>query len=115
MEKIQMRPGFHDAILALIKEKFAGSSDQDKLCVIAFDEIHLKARLAYQRSDDIIEGFADHGPLGRSNACADHALVMMVRGITKRWKQPLGFFLSAGTTKGHRAAAAAGTVHPSCD
>ena len=99
MEKIQMRPGFHDAILALIKEKFTGSSDQDKLCVIAFDEIHLKPRLAYQRSEDIIEGFADHGPLGRSNACADHALVMMVRGITKRWKQPVGFFLSAGTTK----------------
>lgn len=101
MEKIQMRPGFHDAILALIKEKFAGASAKDKLCIISFDEMQLKPRLAYQRGDDVIEGFTDHGSLCRANACADHALVMMVRGVsvTKRWKQPIGFFLSSGTTK----------------
>ena len=99
MEVIQMRPGFHDAVLAHMKGKFAEASEKDKLCVISFDEIHLKPRLAYQRGDDVIEGYADHGSLGRANAPADHALVMMVRGITKRWKQPVGFFLSAGTTK----------------
>ena len=99
MEKIQMRPGFHDAILALIKEKFARASAKDKLCVISFDEMQLKPRLTYQRGEDLIEGFADHGSLGRKKACANHALVMMARGVTKRWKQPVGFFLSAGTTK----------------
>ena len=94
-----MRPGFHDAILALIKEKFARASAKDKLCVISFDEMQLKLRLTYQRGEDLIEGFADHGSLGRKKACANHALVMMARGVTKRWKQPVGFFLSAGTTK----------------
>ena len=99
MEKIVVRPGFHTAILALIKEKFARASDKDKLCVISFDEMQLKPRLVYQRCGDVIEGYTDHGSLGRTEACADHALVIMARGITKRWKQPIGFFLSAGTTK----------------
>ena len=34
-----------------------------------------------------------------SNGCADHALVVMVRGVTKKWKQSIGYFLSAGPTK----------------
>ena len=81
MERTQMRPGFHDAILALIKEKFSGASANDRLCIISFDEMQLKPRLTYQRGRDVIEGYADHGSLGRT-ACADHALVMMVRGAS---------------------------------
>ncbi|KAF0293986.1 hypothetical protein FJT64_008285 [Amphibalanus amphitrite] len=70
-------------------EKFAGASAKDKLCIISFDEMQLKPKLAYQRGDDVIEGFADHGSLGRANACADHALVMMVRGKYFYLKQHL--------------------------
>ena len=99
MERIVIRPGFHTAILALMKAKFSSASDKDKLCVISFDEMQVKPRIVYQRSEGVFEGFADHGSLGRTAVCANHALVMMVRGITKHWKQPIGYFLSAGPTK----------------
>ncbi|KAF0303169.1 Sodium-dependent neutral amino acid transporter B(0)AT3 [Amphibalanus amphitrite] len=73
--------GVWNSIHPLI-EKFAGASAKDKLCIISFDEMQLKPRLAYQRGDNVIEGFTDHGSLCRANACADHALVMMVRGVS---------------------------------
>ena len=99
MEQIQLKPGFHEEVLALVKAKFSGASDRDKLCVIVFDEMQLRSKLTYQRGEDAIEGYVDHGPVGRSSDCADHALVMMARGVTRNWKQPIGYFLSAGTTR----------------
>ena len=99
MERIRLKPGFHEAVLNVLKEKFRGASSADKMCVVSFDEMAIRSKLTYLRGEDMVEGFQDYGHLSRSENVATHALVFMVRGITARWKQAVGYFLSCGPTK----------------
>ena len=53
--------------------------------------------LHYNPQVDFVEGFCDFGGGRRSKKIASHALVFMVRGATKKWKQVIGYFLYAGS------------------
>ena len=99
MEKIRLRPGFHDAVLGVMKEKFKSASPSQKMCVLSFDEMTVKTKLTYLRGAEMIEGYQDLGRLGRQKVVATHALVFMVRGVTTQWKQAIGYFLSSGPAK----------------
>lgn len=66
-------------------------SDVDKCCVITLDEMCVSQNLKYNRKKDFIVGYHDNGQ-SRSNTVAGQALVFMARGISKGWKQTLGFF-----------------------
>ena len=50
---------------------------------------------------DTIEGFENFGDMGRSKYMATHALSFMVRGLSSKWKQPVGYFLSSGPVTGN--------------
>ena len=99
MTHIQTLPGFQDTLLEVLKEQLEGAADQDKLVVLSFDEVHLRKKLTYVRWMDCVEGNEDFGGLGKTPRLADSALTFMVRGLTKRWKQPVGYFFSAGQAK----------------
>ena len=43
-------------------------------------------------------GLEDYG-FTRGQGVANHATVFMIRGLTTKWKQPIGYFLSNGTIK----------------
>ena len=64
-----------------------------------WDEMSLKAEFVYNRENDVIVGYENFGSSGRTKLQADHALVFMARGIAFNWKQPLGYFLVAGSVK----------------
>ena len=40
------------------------------------------------------------GDLGQSKYMATHALVFMVRDLSSKWKQPVGYFLISGPITG---------------
>ena len=69
-------------------------------CAVTFDEISLKSALAYNSQRDVIEGFENFGDLGQSKYMATHALVFMVQGLSLKWKQAVGYFLSSGPITG---------------
>jgi hypothetical protein len=48
---------------------------------------------------DCIEGFEDLGSRGRTCNIANHALLFMVHGLHRKWKQPVAYYLSHGSTK----------------
>ena len=73
--------------------------DKDKCGTLIFDEMSLKSSLVYNHRFNKIEGFEDFGELGTSQFVANHALVFMVKGLLSKWKQPLAYFLTAGTVK----------------
>ncbi|XP_049948119.1 uncharacterized protein LOC126456407 [Schistocerca serialis cubense] len=50
--------------------------------------------LYYNASKQEISGFQDLGHLGKSNIHANHALVFMVRGIHKSWKQVVAYYFT---------------------
>ena len=71
--------------------KSASWSESSKLVAVVIDEMALKEGLSYDKGRDLIEGFI---PAGKQ--LANHALVHMVRGLTEKWKQAVGYFLSSG-------------------
>jgi len=66
-----------------------------KYCSLLFDEISISSKLYYNEHLDRIEGFEDYG-YERTQKFADHALVFMVCGITKKYKQPIAISFAKG-------------------
>ena len=99
MQNTNIMPGFNDAVFDALREKVQTMDPTDRCISLIFDEMALKSALVYNHRLDRIEGFEDIGELGMSQFIADHALAFMVRGLHTKWKQPLGYFLTAGTVK----------------
>ncbi len=58
----------------------------------------LKKMFFYKSSTDAVEGKENLGSDSEnSNLLANHANVFMVRSISEKWKQPMGYFLTNGT------------------
>lgn len=94
LRSIEYVPGFINDYLNHIKIKVSAMTYTDKKCVILLDEMSILKCIEYNKALDMIEGFEDLGPLGRSPNYAKHALVIMIRGLYKNWKFPLRYFLS---------------------
>jgi len=58
----------------------------------------LSSGLNYKSSSDIIDGFMYTG-VYRSQMFGDHVLVFMIRGIKKKFKQPICYTFCQGATK----------------
>ena len=96
MQKTNIMPGFVTFIFEALKLKVDSMEQKEKYVALVFDEMSLKTSLVYNSGLDKIEGFEDFGE-SNSPFIADHALVFMVRGLLSKWKQPLAYFLTAGT------------------
>lgn len=95
--KSKFCPGFNSLWLKQIKNKLNTMSDDEKYCVLIFDEMKIKSFLEYSKYLDMVEGFEDLGHRGRTNELATQAMVFMVRGLYSNWKLPLAYFLSGSS------------------
>ncbi|KAH0812460.1 hypothetical protein GEV33_010331 [Tenebrio molitor] len=78
--------------------------EKDRCCCLIFDEMALNPNLQYDQKNDCIVGFDDVGYEKRPKF-ADHATVFMVRGLRKKWKQPVAFYFSESGIKSAELAA----------
>ena len=98
VKDLNIQPGFSQALLHAFRSKVKVIPPEDRVCAVVFDEMSIKAGLVYFKGSDTIEGLQDLGPiLGKSQTIATHALVFMARGINRKWKQPIGYFLTGST------------------
>lgn len=74
-------------------------------CVLLFDEMSFQAGLQYRKKGDYIDGFTDLGGADRHNNFADHALVFMVRGVYRKWKDTVAYYLTDSTLSSRKLAA----------
>ena len=91
--QININEGFHSAILNGLQSISANLGAQQKLCSVVFDEMQLQERLTYNKNKDCIEGLEANG----SGQIVDHASVFMLRSMTSKYKQPIGYALSNST------------------
>jgi hypothetical protein len=63
-----------------------------------FDDMSVREHLHFNQK--ITECFEDLGSHGRTSSTAYHALVFMLHGLRKKWKQPIAFYLIRSSTKG---------------
>ncbi|CAK1597794.1 unnamed protein product [Parnassius mnemosyne] len=71
----------------------------DKLCILIFDEMSLKANITYNESKDLVVGFVNNGRETKPEF-ADHAQVFMIRGLLRKYKQPVAYTFAQAATKG---------------
>jgi hypothetical protein len=59
----------------------------------------IRENVRFNQKFDCIEGFEDLVGQGRTCNIANHALLFMVHGLHWKWKQPVTYYLSRGSTK----------------
>jgi len=72
----------------------------DRYCSIVFDEIALSPSLQYTDGNIKVIGFKDLGGPYCSSDFVDKALVFMIRGSRKKFKQQIAFYLTNSTIDG---------------
>lgn len=71
----------------------------DRLCSLIFDEMAIEPDLSYCKKEDTIYGFENFGGNEKHSRLCDHVLVFMLRGINRKWKQPIAYYFCQSTTK----------------
>jgi hypothetical protein len=64
-----------------------------------FDEMSIRESLHFNQKYDCIEVFEDCGSHGRTCNIENHDLVFMIRGLRRKWKQPVAYYFTRGSTK----------------
>ncbi|GLV46227.1 hypothetical protein CBL_20679, partial [Carabus blaptoides fortunei] len=98
LSKITLGAGINKRLFAVLKTNVRKMNPLHRTCSLMFDEISLSPQLQYNERLDQIDGFVDDG-VNRTQDFADHALVFMVRGVVKNWKQAVAFTFCESTTK----------------
>ncbi|KAJ8914634.1 hypothetical protein NQ315_015372 [Exocentrus adspersus] len=84
LRQIPLSPGISQVVFNGLASKVRKMTNGEKLCM--FDEMAIQPHLDYDLNKDSVVGFEK----GTKNI-ADHATVFMIRGIFKKWKQPVGY------------------------
>lgn len=93
MSHISLETGFYSPILHALKSVTNNMNPVYKQCIISFDEIKLQKGLTFNPKLDKIVGYEDcPNDNERAPNLATHALVFMVRGLCRKWKQVFGSF-----------------------
>jgi len=74
-------------------------SEKYQYSYLLLDETLMRENVWFSQKFDCIEGFEDLGSRGRMCNIVNHALLFMVCGLHWKWKQPVTYYFSHGSTK----------------
>lgn len=86
--QIPMCAGLNTLILRHLEHISSKMSEEEKVCILMWDEVSIQPKVSYDTYKDIICGLEDWGNY-RTGKVADHALVFMLRGLHSGWKMPI--------------------------
>lgn len=96
---LNVEPGFCIPVLKAFLQISQKMKKRDKYCAISFDEMKVSKGLNYHRQLDYVIGYENYGQYTPPDPQpATHALLFMVRGICRLWKQVFGIFFSKNST-----------------
>ncbi|PNF15446.1 hypothetical protein B7P43_G18115, partial [Cryptotermes secundus] len=99
LNTVPFRTGVNAHVFHALEQSLHKMSGRDRYCCLMFDEISIRENLHFDQQFDCIEGFEDCGSQGRSCSIANHALLFMIRGLGRKWKQPVAYYFTRGSTK----------------
>lgn len=67
-----------------------------RFCILTLDEMQLSKWIFYDRKSDSVVGYGTYGK--SQNVIASKALVIMLRSLTVRWKQIIGYHFTHSLT-----------------
>lgn len=98
LRRISLTTGFSDNVFQMLHRKAEVMTEMNRICCLVLDEISLKCGFKYSKQEDKVMGFEDFGCGVDTGKVANHALVLMARGLFDRWKQPIAYFFVCNTT-----------------
>ncbi|KAJ1530256.1 hypothetical protein ONE63_005179 [Megalurothrips usitatus] len=101
LQEIPLQPGISEPLINLLKVSAKKMKSSDLYCTLLFDEVFLVSNLSFNKLTGKLGGFEDYGRHGRTSLVADHALVFMAQGITKKWTLPVAYYFVHGTCPSH--------------
>ena len=99
LQKYKFQPGANKTLQRLLKLKAEAMEENERECVLCFDEMAIKQSLEYSKGKDKIEGFEDLGHFGRTDNPATEVLVFCLRGLYSTWKIPISYYFSTEKKK----------------
>lgn len=97
----QHSPGLNDNLFKALKVKVNRMSKMERHISLVVDELSTKPFLYYNISTDEVIGLDTRKQQDINNIqCSNHAMVLMATGISKRFKQALGYVFSKSTYNG---------------
>lgn len=88
-----LSPGIDLNLISNLKTVFEKMNENDKACVLLFDEIKIRTEIDYNKCIDEIIGLVDYGDRKELKA-GSYICTFMVRGIFSNWKYPLSFVIT---------------------
>ncbi|KAL8611753.1 hypothetical protein ACOMHN_065378 [Nucella lapillus] len=68
--------------------------EHEKRVTLSSDGMTVTKALTYSHHRDELVGFVNCGEHHQSDEIADQAILVMIRGLTLKWKQVLGYFVA---------------------
>ena len=99
VESLQMQTGIQTEILQLLQLKTNAMLPREKDCVLILDEVQLKRKIEYDTALKQLTGYVSP-ELGRDTEEASHAMVFMIKGLCKPFKQVVAWYLTGMGTRG---------------
>ncbi|XP_046402977.1 uncharacterized protein LOC124168752 [Ischnura elegans] len=96
-KKVVVMPGIDNNAMVALEEHAKNLTGPDLIVSIIFDEVAIRENLFYDPSVDRILGYCDYGNCVNSTV-GNQCLVVMVKGITKKWKQCIGYWITHNST-----------------
>lgn len=94
--RVSVKIGIDNNALAALKGKASDFSESERMVALVFDEISIKEHLQYDCSIDTVVGFCNSGEK-QTPMLGTPCLVVMVKGLVKRWKQCLRYWVTCCT------------------
>jgi len=104
LSKVPIKPGISTILFEVLKENVKKLKPKERYCILMFDEVNLSAEIHYNETQGKIDGFENDGS-STTQQFADHALLFMVKGITKNFKQPVVYTFVKGATNKYKLCA----------
>ena len=83
-----LEPGFSNKVMALLKMRVDTMTKLERNCSLVFDEMSLKQHLDFDKYSDKVIGIQSNGKP------VNEVLVLIVRGLSTKWKQSIAYFYS---------------------
>ena len=82
------------SLLEMMRLRTLALEEHEKRVTLSLDGMTVTKALTYSHHHDELVGFVNCGQHHQSDEIADQAILVMIRGLTLKWKQVLGYFVA---------------------
>ncbi|KAL8568510.1 hypothetical protein ACOMHN_055164 [Nucella lapillus] len=86
--------GLCQSLFEMMRLRTLALEEHEKRVTLSLDGMTVTKALTYSHHRDELVGFVNCGEYHQSDEIADQAILVMIRGLTLKWKQVLGYFVA---------------------